>query len=227
MPICARGRLLSTLLALALLVAGCGSGGSKSRSTATKTGNASAASPTTRAPASGQPAATATAQTTGSAPAQHIALVDITVSSPAVAEGGALPARYTCHGADISPPLRWGAVPAGTAELVLFISNLERKAPGGGPLIYWAVAGLRPAPGGIAAGAPAAGAVVGRNSLGQDRYSICPSPGGVQHYLVSLFALAHPIAAKPGFDAAALYQSAASVAEHKGLFGFADQPNGR
>ena len=35
----------------------------------------------------------------------------ISVSSSAFQEGGMIPAKYTCDGNDVSPPLKWTGVP--------------------------------------------------------------------------------------------------------------------
>ena len=111
-------------------------------------------------------------------------------------------------------------MPRGTVEIVLFISDLEETAPGGGELFSWAVAGLKPTPKGIAAGTLPAGAVVGRNSFGQARYTICPPKGGVHHYVVAVYALQHPVSVKPGFAAEALSKTVSHTAEYSGLAGF-------
>jgi len=231
-----RGWPVAGALMLALLVAGCGSSGSKSRSTAAPAGTVKASTSPGAKPASsakpaagtsstqGTPAGTqatpSSTRTAASPPQKHSSQDDIELSSPVVREGGRLPARYTCDGADVSPPLRWSSIPAGTAELALFVFEFEGEAPGGGSLLDWAVAGLSPTLRGLAAGALPAGAIVGRNSRGQSRYSICPPPGGIHHYGVVLLALPRPVAAAPGFDADALDRQATSIAESEGLFGF-------
>jgi phosphatidylethanolamine-binding protein (PEBP) family uncharacterized protein len=121
----------------------------------------------------------------------------------------------------MSPPLQWTGVPGGMAELILFISNLEAKAPGGGELISWAVAGLKPTLTGISAGKLPAGAIVGRNSFRQTRYTLCPPKGSpVQHYIVVVYALRHPVATQPGFAANVLSKTVSHKAAYSGLAGF-------
>ena len=45
--------------------------------------------------------------------------MEIKITSPAFEEGGLIPPKYTCDGADISPPLQWDAVPDGTKSIAL------------------------------------------------------------------------------------------------------------
>lgn len=41
----------------------------------------------------------------------------------AFAHLGAIPTKYTCQGADISPPLAWSGIPPGTKSLALIIDD--------------------------------------------------------------------------------------------------------
>jgi phosphatidylethanolamine-binding protein (PEBP) family uncharacterized protein len=147
------------------------------------------------------------------------ALADITLGSPAVAtsgpSGNSMPAQYTCHGKNISLPLSWHGVPAGTQELVLFVIS---STPVNGKLFYdWALAGINPTLGTIGAGETPAGAVVGRNGNGQDRYSVCPPGGTHETYVFALYALPRNISAKPGFEPNALRQEVLQLARHTGI----------
>ena len=53
----------------------------------------------------------------------------LTLLSSAFTDGGAIPARYTCEGDDIAPPLAWEGVPENTRSLVLIVddSKLVRR----------------------------------------------------------------------------------------------------
>lgn len=145
----------------------------------------------------------------------------IGVSSSAFREGRPIPARYTCDGADISPPLEWSAVPQGTRELMLFIRASEESEAGGGRLLAWAVAGLSPTLRHLPSGKLPPGAVVGRNGLGQARYTVCPRRKGIKkYYAVALYGLTSPIAARPGFDGHALRVQVESQAAYEGLASF-------
>lgn len=116
----------------------------------------------------------------GPAPA---APVRITLTSPAFAEGATIPARFTCDGADVAPPLRWAHVPPGTRELALVVEDLD--APGG-TFLHWVRAGI-PAD---ARSTPSAG-VDGDNSFGRPGYSgPCPPKGDPPHrYRFEVYAL--------------------------------------
>lgn len=46
------------------------------------------------------------------------------VTSPVFTDGGTLPARFTCDGAGVSPPLAWSGTPPGTAELALLMTTM-------------------------------------------------------------------------------------------------------
>jgi phosphatidylethanolamine-binding protein (PEBP) family uncharacterized protein len=219
------GRLLKATVSGALMttlaLVGCGGSGSTSRSSSTAT----SASQTASAATAGTQASSSTpnneqAHKAGKPPEEHTPKITLLVSSPVFREGSKIPARYTCDGAGTSPPVRWGAIPHGTAELALFVLNLN-SPPGGKPLIYWAVTGLHPTLKGISAGKLPPGAIVGRNSLGQSRYTICPSKSdGLQHYVVTLLAVQHSVSATPGFNANALFETMKHTAEYGGLTGF-------
>lgn len=53
----------------------------------------------------------------------------MTLTSPAFADGAAIPARYTCEGEDVSPPLAWTGVPAGARSLALVVADPDAPDP--------------------------------------------------------------------------------------------------
>jgi Raf kinase inhibitor-like YbhB/YbcL family protein len=53
----------------------------------------------------------------------------LTLSSPAFEHGRPIPRRYTCEGDDVSPPLEWAGVPAGTKSLALIVEDPDAPDP--------------------------------------------------------------------------------------------------
>jgi Raf kinase inhibitor-like YbhB/YbcL family protein len=115
--------------------------------------------------------------------------------SPAFPPNGEIPKEYTCDGTDISPPLSWSGVPAGTASLVLVVE--DQDAPRGA-FHHWAAFDIPPAapglPGGYGPGHAVPGAHEARNDFGKPGYGgPCPPPGGgVHHYHFELMAISRP-----------------------------------
>lgn len=117
------------------------------------------------------------------------------LSSPAFADGGRLPDRFTADGEGISPPLRWGPPPPGTATLALLVEDADAPTPQ--PLVHAIVWHLPPEAGALAEGAivaDGAGSVegdVGRNSYLREGW-LPPDPPtghGEHRYVFQLFAL--------------------------------------
>lgn len=212
---------MSCVLMLMLTLAGCGGSSSQSHSssaTASASQTTSSAAAQTSGATSSDAQASKTAQTSKT---PHTPRIAFPVSSPVFSAGNKIPTRYTCYGAGTSPPLRWGAIPHGAVELVLFI--LGNDSAGRQP-VYWAVAGLHPTLTGISAGRLPPGAIVGRNTLGQSRYTICPVRSeGLRHYAVALLALPRSVAVRPGFNANAFYKAVLRTAEYAGLTTFTYQ----
>jgi Raf kinase inhibitor-like YbhB/YbcL family protein len=105
------------------------------------------------------------------------------LTSPAFHQGGPIPKRYTCDGANISPALRWTAPPAHTASFSLTV--FDPDAPGGG-FLHWRVARLPASTRAI----PAGSRLGGLNDAGARGWTgPCPPPGSPHHYRFTLRAL--------------------------------------
>src|SRR5438093_10670651 len=72
---------------------------------------------------------------------ESMVAASIGVSSQAFSSGGSIPARYTCNGADVSPPLSWPGVPGGAHSLAPTV--LDPDEPGK-PLVHPATFHLPP-----------------------------------------------------------------------------------
>ncbi len=124
----------------------------------------------------------------------------IDLSSPAFANGGRLPQRFTADGEGVSPPLLWGGVPEGTVSLVLLVEDPDAPAPQ--PMVHALIWNLPPdvrrlAEGEIVADGfgTADGRDVGRNSFFLEGWlPPDPPPGhGVHDYVFQLFALSEAV----------------------------------
>ncbi len=127
----------------------------------------------------------------------------LTVTSPAFADGGTIPKRFTCEGEETSPPLRWGGVPDDARELALIVDDPD--APGG-TFVHWVLFKLGADQNGVAEGEVPAGARQAQNSGGKTAYAgPCPPPGDdPHHYDFTLYALRTPLTEKDGAGAGAV-----------------------
>ncbi|RCG30999.1 YbhB/YbcL family Raf kinase inhibitor-like protein [Sphaerisporangium album] len=118
------------------------------------------------------------------------------VSSPAFADGAAIPRKHACAaqgGQDVSPPLKWSGVPSSARELAIVVDDPD--APGGS-YIHWLVTGVSTTATGAAEG-EAPGRVV-RGNGGDPAYAgPCP-PSGVHHYHFIVYALPGPVVSSGG-----------------------------
>jgi Raf kinase inhibitor-like YbhB/YbcL family protein len=121
------------------------------------------------------------------------------ITSSAFERNGAIPAQYTCDGANISPPLEWQNVPAKAAALVLFV--IDDTPTGSASGIRWVVGDISPSSKGVAAGKTPAGGIVGSDTQGHSGYGgICPAHGKTSTVEFVLYALKKPIPLSPGFS---------------------------
>jgi Raf kinase inhibitor-like YbhB/YbcL family protein len=138
----------------------------------------------------------------------------ITVSSAAFAAGGVIPRRFTCAGEDVSPPLRWSGVPAGTAEVALVVDDPD--APGG-TYVHWLVAGLDPGRGRLAEGQVPAGARQLANSAGKAAWTgPCPPGGPAHHYRFTVYALRQAPEVAGDAEPAAVVEAIEAAASARG-----------
>jgi len=115
------------------------------------------------------------------------------IASPAFAHEGAIPARYTCDGDDVSPPLSWSGAPPGTKSLALIIDDPDAPDPAAPRIIWvhWALYDIPPTSAGLAEGVTSLpeGTREGRNDWGRTGYGgPCP-PIGRHRYRHTLHAL--------------------------------------
>lgn len=121
----------------------------------------------------------------------------ITVQSSGFAAGERIPEKYTGEGLDVSPPLSWSGIPAGTKEIALICDDPDAPTPK--PWVHWVAYKIPPDSGGLAEGS-AGDAVEGKNDFGRIGYGgPMPPPGhGVHHYYFKTYALDTELGLKPG-----------------------------
>ncbi|MBU4226288.1 MAG: YbhB/YbcL family Raf kinase inhibitor-like protein [Chloroflexi bacterium] len=113
------------------------------------------------------------------------------LTSTAFTQGNPIPAQYTCTDRDISPPLVWGELPAGTQSLALIMDDPDAPA---GTWVHWVIYNIPASTGGLPENVPpdaklADGSMQGKNSWGKPGYGgPCP-PSGTHRYFFKLYAL--------------------------------------
>lgn len=107
------------------------------------------------------------------------------IISSAFQDGGNIPSKFTCDGADTSPPLQIEGIPSGAKGLVLIVD--DRDAPGG-VFTHWTVWNIPAQTSSIGEGDAPKG-VQGTNDFGKSGYGgPCP-PSGTHRYYFKIFAL--------------------------------------
>ena len=97
-----------------------------------------------------------------------------------------IPAKYTCDGANISPPLTIVEAPTDARSLVLIVDDSDAPA---GDWVHWTVFNIDPATTEIAEGAVPSGGIEGMTDFGKSGWGgPCP-PSGVHHYQFKLYVL--------------------------------------
>jgi Raf kinase inhibitor-like YbhB/YbcL family protein len=123
------------------------------------------------------------------------AAVALTLTSSAFKPGAPMPSQYTCEGADMSPPLAWEGVPAGTKSLALILDDPDAPDPKAPRRVWvhWVLYNIPPDAKGLAenddkSGLPA-GTVRGVTDFRKAEYGgPCP-PIGRHRYFHKLYAL--------------------------------------
>jgi Raf kinase inhibitor-like YbhB/YbcL family protein len=116
------------------------------------------------------------------------------LKSPAFVSGGGIPARYTCEGDDISPPLSWSGAPESTRAFALVVDDPDAPDPKAPRMtwVHWVVYNIPAAAASLAEGASGRlppGTRQGRNDWARAGYGgPCP-PVGRHRYFHKLYAL--------------------------------------
>ncbi|MHC4337023.1 MAG: YbhB/YbcL family Raf kinase inhibitor-like protein [Planctomycetota bacterium] len=126
--------------------------------------------------------------------------MEIKITSSAFEDEGLIPAKYTCDGEDISPPLQWDAVPEGTKSVALICDDPDAPI---GTFVHWVLFNLPADTKELAEGIPKGttlpnGAQQGTSDFGRIGYGgPCP-PSGTHRYFFRIYALDTQLALAPG-----------------------------
>ena len=117
------------------------------------------------------------------------------LTSSAFVHQGEIPRKYTCDGEDLSPPLSWADLPAGTKSLALIVDDPDAPDPDAPKMVYvhWVLYDIPPEATGLAEAVRPAdlprGTREGVNDWGRTGYGgPCP-PIGRHRYFHKLYAL--------------------------------------
>lgn len=113
------------------------------------------------------------------------------ITSPAFEPHAEIPARFTCEGADVSPPLAWSDVPAGTRSLALVVDDPDAPDPRAPKTVWvhWVLYDIPADASSIAEGQKPHGAREGSNDWNTPGWrGPCP-PIGRHRYVHHLYAL--------------------------------------
>src|SRR6476660_7022585 len=116
------------------------------------------------------------------------------ITSSVFQQGGNIPSKFSCDGANTNPPLQISDVPAEAKGLVLIVDDPD--APGG-LFTHWAVWNISPQISTIPEGSAPKG-VHGTNDFGKSGYGgPCP-PSGAHRYYFKIFALDRQLKLRAG-----------------------------
>jgi Raf kinase inhibitor-like YbhB/YbcL family protein len=130
----------------------------------------------------------------------------ITVTSPTIRAGEAVPRQHTPDGRNDSPALSWSGVPAGARELMVFCEDPDVGSPP--PFVHWVVYKIPASATGLPEALPIdpvapmpaglQGAVQGLSGFRRAIYrGPAPPPGKPHSYHFVVYALDAPIVQKP------------------------------
>jgi hypothetical protein len=115
----------------------------------------------------------------------------IIITSPAFKEGGIIPAKYTCDGEDVSPPLNWQQIPQGTKSIALISDDPDAPI---GTWVHWVMWNIPAEANGLPEGVPKTASLPDGSKQGITDFrrpgygGPCP-PSGTHRYFFKIYAL--------------------------------------
>lgn len=123
------------------------------------------------------------------------------IKSASFKNGDFIPAKYTCKGEDISPPLEWVDIPESTKSFALISDDPDAPA---GTWVHWVIYDIPAGKKGLSEATKKDkvledGSKQGLNDFHRIGYGgPCPPPGSVHRYFFKLYALDADLDLKPG-----------------------------
>ncbi len=119
---------------------------------------------------------------------------ELKITSPAFAQNGFIPDKYSCHGENTNPALAINGIPKDTKSLALIVDDPDAPR---GTFDHWVLWNIPVAQTIEANSQPG---VAGKNGAGQNAYTgPCP-PSGTHHYHFKVYALDTMLDIKAGAD---------------------------
>lgn len=118
--------------------------------------------------------------------------MSLALRSTAFRNGGEIPGRYTCSGANVSPALSWSGTPGSARSFALIVDDPDAPR---GTWTHWLMWNLPASLFAVPEGMPSQwgtrnGVCQGRNDFGRVGYGgPCPPPGKPHRYDFRLYAL--------------------------------------
>ena len=117
--------------------------------------------------------------------------MSLKIKSSTFSDGGIIPSKYTCDGANISPPLEWENIPSTTESLALICNDPDAPA---GNWVHWVVYNISASVTSLPENQPTIikmdnGTIQGLNDFGNNGYGGPSPPHGVHRYFFNLYAL--------------------------------------
>lgn len=146
-----------------------------------------------------------------SSPWQQARPMSLALSSGSFPNGGSIPKKFTCDGAEVSPELSWTNPPAGTESFALIADDPDAPV---GTWTHWVIFDLPPTTRSLPEGVSQLmdqlpdGGRQGLNDFGKIGYGgPCPPPGKPHRYFFKVYALGSKLGLKPGSTRARLEQA--------------------
>lgn len=117
--------------------------------------------------------------------------MSVKLINSAFKDGESIPAKYTCDGKDVSPPLSWSGAPEGTKSFALICDDPDAPM---GTWVHWVIYNIPDSVTSLPEGVPTNKSVMGDVLQGITDFrrigygGPCP-PGGTHRYYFKIYAL--------------------------------------